>query len=213
MDIELIELPEMVIRRIAVSGMDNNVYLVTSLTGDQLLIDAAAEPDAIAELLASGPGTLRGVLTTHSHHDHIGALAAVTAAHPDAETLAGDADADAITAATGVAITRRLRDGDRVALGGLELAVIGLRGHTPGSVALAHTAPGTAPQLFTGDSLFPGGIGRTTTPEAFRSLIRDVEELIFDAFPDNTVVWPGHGKPTTLGAERPHLSDWRARGW
>lgn len=213
MDIELIELPEMVIRRIAVSGMDNNVYLVTSLTGDQLLIDAAAEPDAIAELLASGPGTLRGVLTTHSHHDHIGALAVVAASHPDAETLAGDADADAITAATGVAITRRLRDGDRVALGGLELAVIGLRGHTPGSVALAHTAPGTAPQLFTGDSLFPGGTGRTTTPEAFRSLIRDVEELIFDAFPDNTVVWPGHGKPTTLGAERPHLSDWRARGW
>ena len=213
MDIELIELPEMVIRRIAVSGMDNNVYLVTSLTGDQLLIDAAAEPDAIAELLASGPGTLRGVLTTHSHHDHIGALAAVAAAHPDAETLAGDADADAITAATGVAITRRLRDGDRVGLGGLELAVIGLRGHTPGSVALAHTAPGTAPQLFTGDSLFPGGTGRTTTPEAFRSLIRDVEELIFDAFPDNPVVWPGHGKPTTLGAERPHLSDWRARGW
>ena len=213
MDIELIELPEMVIRRIAVSGMDNNVYLVTSPTGDQLLIDAAAEPDAIAELLASGPGTLRGVLTTHSHHDHIGALAAVAAAHPDAETLAGDADADAITAATGVAITRRLRDGDRVALGGLELAVIGLRGHTPGSVALAHTAPGTAPQLFTGDSLFPGGTGRTTTPEAFRSLIRDVEELIFDAFPDNTVVWPGHGKPTTLGAERPHLSAWHARGW
>ena len=214
MDIELIELPEMVIRRIAVSGMDNNVYLVTARTGDQLLIDAAAEPDVIAELLASGQGTLRGVLTTHSHHDHIGALAAVAAAHPSAETLAGDADAEAISAATGVAVTRRLRDGDRVALGGLELAVIGLRGHTPGSVALAHTARGTAPQLFTGDSLFPGGVGNTQgDPRRFTSLLDDVVDRVFDAYPDDTVVWPGHGRSTTLGAERPHLDEWRARGW
>ncbi|HEY3340031.1 MAG TPA: MBL fold metallo-hydrolase [Propionicimonas sp.] len=214
MDIELIELPELVLRRIAVSGMDNNVYLLTAPSGDQLLIDAAAEPDAIAELLASGGGTLRGVLTTHSHHDHIGALAAVIAANPEAETLAGDADADAITAATGVPITRRLRDGDRVALGGLELAVIALRGHTPGSVALAHTAPGTAPQLFTGDSLFPGGVGNTQRdPQRFASLLADVVDRIFEAYPDDTVVWPGHGRPTTLGAERPHLDEWRGRGW
>jgi glyoxylase-like metal-dependent hydrolase (beta-lactamase superfamily II) len=214
MDIELIELPELVIRRIAVSGMDNNVYLLTGRSGDQLLIDAAAESDAIADLLASAQGTLRGVLTTHSHHDHIGALAAVAAASPAAETLAGEADAEAITAATGVQITRRLRDGDRVALGGLELVVIGLRGHTPGSVALAHTAPGTAPQLFTGDSLFPGGVGSTQRdPRRFASLMADVVDRIFDAYPDNTVVWPGHGTPTTLGAERPHLDEWRARGW
>jgi len=214
MDIELIELPELAISRIAVSGMNNNVYLLTAHSGDQLLIDAAAEPEAIAALLASVPGTLGGVLTTHSHHDHIGALAAVTADHPTAETLAGEADAEAITRATGVAITRRLRDGDRVELGGLELAVIGLRGHTPGSVALAHTAPGTAPQLFTGDSLFPGGVGNTQRdPQRFASLLVDVVDRIFDAYPDDTVVWPGHGLPTTLGAERPHLDEWRARGW
>ncbi len=214
MDIELVELPELTLRRIAVSGMDNNVYLLTAGSGDQLLIDAAAEPDAIEELLASGQGQLRAVLTTHSHHDHIAALAAVTAAHPVAETLAGDADAAAITAATGVPITRRLRDGDRVALDGLELAVIGLRGHTPGSVALACTARGMAPQLFTGDSLFPGGVGNTQRdPQRFGSLLADVVDRIFEAYPDETVVWPGHGPSTTLGVERPHLDEWRARGW
>jgi glyoxylase-like metal-dependent hydrolase (beta-lactamase superfamily II) len=214
MDIELIELPELAIRRVAVSGMDNNVYLLTARSGDQLLIDAAAEPEVIAALLASAPGMLNVVLTTHSHHDHIGALAALASTHQEAETLAGEADADAITAATGVPITRRLRDGDRVKLGGVELAVIGLRGHTPGSVALAHTAPGTAPQLFTGDSLFPGGVGNTQRdPQRFATLLGDVVDRIFDAFPDNTVVWPGHGRPTTLGEERPHLDEWRARGW
>ncbi|HEY3546662.1 MAG TPA: MBL fold metallo-hydrolase, partial [Propionicimonas sp.] len=67
MDIQVIDLPELGIRRVAVSGMNNNVYLLTAHSGDQLLIDAAAEPEAISALLASAPGTLRGVLTTHSH--------------------------------------------------------------------------------------------------------------------------------------------------
>jgi glyoxylase-like metal-dependent hydrolase (beta-lactamase superfamily II) len=214
MDIELIELPRLVLRRIAVSGMDNNVYLLTSRGGDQLLIDAAAEPAAILELLAAAEGRLRYLLTTHSHHDHIGALAAVAAARPDVQTLAGEADAAAITAATGVPIDRRLRDGDVVDLGGLELAVVGLRGHTPGSVALVHSEPGAPAQLFTGDSLFPGGVGNTGRDQRrFASLFADVVGRIFEAFPDDSVVWPGHGRPTTLGVERPHLAEWRARGW
>ncbi|MCC6495280.1 MAG: MBL fold metallo-hydrolase [Propionibacteriaceae bacterium] len=213
MDIELIELPQLTIRRIAVSGMDNNAYLL-SRAGEHLLIDAAAEPDALAGLLAvAGPG-LRHVLTTHSHRDHIGALAAVAAAHPEAQTLAGAADAAAITAATGVAITRRLSHGDVIGLGGLELAVIGLRGHTPGSVALAHSEPGAPPQLFTGDSLFPGGVGNTGgDPGRFADLFTDVVARVFDVYPDDSVVRPGHGAPTTLGAERPHLAEWLARGW
>lgn len=216
MDIELIELPELSIRRIAVSGMDNNVYLLTvGADGEQLLIDAAAQPDAISDLLAASGGEgLRYVLTTHSHHDHIGALAAVINAHPEAEVLAGGADAEAITAATGVPVSRRVRHGDLIALGGLDLAVIGLRGHTPGSVALAHTGTGVAAQLFTGDSLFPGGLGNTgRDPRRFASLLADVEARIFDVHPDEAVVWPGHGLPTTLGAERQHLAEWRARGW
>lgn len=216
---EVVELPGVVARRIAVGGMDNNVYLLTAGSGDQLLIDAAAASDAIESLLASAAADasaprLRQVLTTHSHRDHTGALAEVVAAHPEALTLAGDADADAITAATGVPIGRRLRHGVVVSLGDLDLAVIGLRGHTPGSVAVACSSPDAPTQLFTGDSLFPGGVGNTgRDPRRFASLFADVVARIFDVYPDDTVVWPGHGKPTTLGAERSHLPEWRARGW
>lgn len=215
MDIERTELPDLTLRRIAVSGMNNNVYLLTErASGDQLLIDAAADPDAIAALLADAGGPLRYVLTTHSHHDHIGALAGVAAAHPEAEALAGKPDAAAITAATGVPIARRLSHGDVIGFGGLQLAVIGLRGHTPGSVALAYTGTGAPPQLFTGDSLFPGGVGNTEKDRGrFASLLADVISRIFDAYPDDAVVWPGHGLATTLGAERPQLAEWRARGW
>lgn len=216
---ERIELPSAVLRRIAVGGMDNNVYLLTATTGEQLLIDAAADPTAIENLLASASTDaaaprLRHLLTTHSHHDHIGALAAVADAHPEADVIAGDADARAITGATGVPIARRLQHGDTVTLGGIDLAVIGLRGHTPGSVAVACGLPGVPAQLFTGDSLFPGGVGNTGGDrQRFSSLLNDVMARIFDVFADDTVVWPGHGKPTTLGAERPHLDEWRSRGW
>lgn len=218
---ETIELPSVVVRTIAVGGMDNNVYLLTSRAdGEQLLIDAAAEPEAIDALLAAGaadsdrPTGLRYALTTHRHHDHIGALAAVVAAYPGVTTLAGDADADAITDATGVAIDRRLEHGDTIPLGGLELTVIGLRGHTPGSVAVAYAEPGSPTQVFTGDSLFPGGVGNTGQDrERFNSLFSDVVSRIFEVYRSDAVVRPGHGRPTTLGAERPHLAEWQARGW
>jgi glyoxylase-like metal-dependent hydrolase (beta-lactamase superfamily II) len=102
--------------------------------------------------------------------------------------------------------------GDVVRFGEIELEVVHLRGHTPGSVALLHRGA-DRPHLFTGDSLFPGGPGRTTTPEDFASLMDDLEERVFGPLPDETWVYPGHGDDTTLGAERPSLPEWRARGW
>lgn len=217
---ETIELPGLVVRIISVGPMDNNVYLLTADDGSQLLIDSAADPEAIDELFAaaatdSKSQRLKYLLTTHAHHDHIGALAKVAAAHPKAQTMSGDADAAAITAATGVVIQRTLEHGDRIDLGGIQLDVIGLRGHTCGSIAVACTIPGAPTQVFTGDSLFPGGVGNTGKDETrFYSLFSDVVGRIFDTYrADDAVVWPGHGRPTTLGTERPHLQEWYARGW
>jgi len=101
---------------------------------------------------------------------------------------------------------------DRTPSRQIRVEVIGLVGHTPGSITLAYRGAGPT-HLFTGDSLFPGGPGRTTNPRDFASLMEDLETKIFGRFDDDTVVHPGHGDDTTLGAERPHLAEWRARGW
>ena len=199
------DLGPLVIAKIAVGPLDNNAYLLRSADGSTLLIDAAAEAET---LLAQLPqGRLDAVLTTHSHADHWGALAEVVSA-TGARTYAGASEAAGITVHTDVG----LRHGDTVALGDLTLEVIGLRGHTPDSLAVAWTDPEGRTHIFTGDSLFPGGVGRTT-PETFPQLLDDVTVRLFDRFGDDTWIYPGHGWDTTLGAERPHLAEWRARGW
>ncbi|WP_322766500.1 MBL fold metallo-hydrolase, partial [Frankia sp. Cr1] len=91
--------------------------------------------------------------------------------------------------------------------------VIHIVGHTPGSIALLYDADPTAPHLFTGDCLFPGGPGRVTNPGEFTSLMDDLEHKVFGPLPDATWIYPGHGDDTTLGRERPRLAEWRARGW
>ena len=107
-----------------------------------------------------------------------------------------------------------LHHGETIHLGDIELSVISLRGHTPGSVALHYRDPAGHSHLFTGDSLFPGGPGNTQgDPERFGQLITDLEDRIFAELPDGTWVYPGHGADTTIGTERPHVPEWRARGW
>jgi glyoxylase-like metal-dependent hydrolase (beta-lactamase superfamily II) len=201
------ELAWLMITKLAVGPYDNNAYLLRCRqTDEQLMIDAAAEP---ATLLGSINGELHTVVTTHQHPDHWQALAAVVAA-TGARTAAGEFDADGIPVPTDV----RLRDGELISVGNVPLRVIHLVGHTPGSIALLYDDPKGHPHLFTGDCLFPGGIGNTQKdPVRFASLYTDVVEKIFDKLPDETWVYPGHGKDTTLGAERPHLEEWRARGW
>ncbi len=192
----------------SVGPMDNNAYLLTN-GSDALLIDAAAEAGVLLDLMAGL--NLVGVVTTHRHADHIRALAAVVAA-TGAPAYAGAPDAAAITQATGVAC-REVADGDAIAVGDVRLEVIGLVGHTPGSITLAHTPSDAPDRLFTGDSLFPGGVGKTRNSADFDSLLRGVTSKLFDRFGDDTVVHPGHGAPTTLGVERPQLDEWRARRW
>lgn len=206
-------LDELEIRKAAVGPMQNNVYLLTCrIVGAQLMVDAADDPDRLLALLQEGTTQLDLVVTTHQHPDHHRALASVVAV-TGARVAAGADDADAISEATDIAVTQRLHDGDTVRVGNATLSVIALRGHTPGSVALAYREPGGRVHLFTGDSLFPGGVGKTSGPEAFEQLYRDVVERVFDRFGDDTWVYPGHGADTTLGAERGHLPEWRTRGW
>ncbi|RYC13766.1 MBL fold metallo-hydrolase [Nocardioides zhouii] len=195
--------------------MSNNCYLLHCGETDELvLIDAAAEPERLLELI--GERSLTSIVTTHQHWDHHRGLAAVAAAHPDATVVAGAPDADAIEEQTGVTVDRRVGEGDKVAVGTCDLLVIPIAGHTPGSIALLlddHTAS-SEPHLFTGDSLFPGGVGATRgNADAFTQLIGEVETKIFGRLPDETLFYPGHGGDGVLGDERPHLEEWRSRGW
>jgi glyoxylase-like metal-dependent hydrolase (beta-lactamase superfamily II) len=207
--VDVRELAGLSIAKLAVGPMSNNAYLLRcGATGQALLVDAAAEPDRLLELARLGGETAATVLTTHRHPDHWQGLAAVVA-RTGARTLAGVDDAAGIPVAT----DRRLEHGDHVHVGDAELTVIVLRGHTPGSVALHYRDPDGSQHLFTGDSLFPGGPGRTTSPADFTSLMDDLEQRVFGVLPDDTWFYPGHGNDSTLGAERAQLAEWRARGW
>ena len=200
------ELPHLIITKTAVGPFENNCYLLRCrATGRQSLIDAADSPEVLLDLI--GAEGIDTVITTHSHGDHWQALpmvaeatAATTIAHP---LDAGDLPLD---------IQMLVENGDEIEVGNVRLEVIHLRGHTPGGIALLYDDPEGPPHLFTGDSLFPGGVGRTT-PETFPQLYADVTERIFTRLPDETWFYPGHGNDSTLGAERPSLDEWRDRGW
>lgn len=201
------ELPGLVLSKVAVGPYDNNSYLLRCReTGEQVLIDAAAEPGTLLDLI--GEDGIEAVITTHQHADHWQALGDVVAA-TGATTIAGRHDAEGIPVATDVV----LDDGDEVVFGSITLRAIHLVGHTPGAIALLYDNPEGQPHLFTGDCLFPGGVGKTTTPEDFASLYGGVVAKVFDVLPDETWVYPGHGRDTTVGAERPALGEWAARGW
>ena len=203
------EAGDLVITKVAVGPMANNAYLLRcAVTGEQALIDAADEANTLLALV--GDAGLARVVTTHAHPDHWQALSAVIDA-TGAETVASPVDAENIPVAT----THPVTDGSRVRVGSCELEVISLVGHTPGSIALAYDDPDGIVHLFTGDSLFPGGVGNTWgSAENFASLIDDVETKLFGRFDDDTWVYPGHGDDLKrLGDERPNLPAWRARGW
>ncbi len=202
--------PTVTMTKVSVGGpMDNNSYLLQARGGASVLIDAANDSGRLLRLIGDEP--VDTIVTTHRHPDHWQALAAV-ADRTGARLVAGRPDGDAIEREARVSGIQRVWDGDQVPLDDEQLAVIGLVGHTPGSITLVYGG-GSVPHLFTGDSLFPGGPGKTNFPEDFTSLMDDLERKVFAAFGDDAVVHPGHGDDTTLGRERPHLAEWRRRGW
>ncbi|WP_433217227.1 MBL fold metallo-hydrolase [Dactylosporangium sp. CS-047395] len=193
------------ITSLSVGPMDNNAYLLRCrATGDAVLIDAANDASRLLQFVE--PGGIRAVVTTHRHPDHWMALQDVVDA-TGAQSLAHPADAPEIPV-----VDAHLNEGDTLTVGDCALSVIHLVGHTPGSIALYYPEEGG--HLFTGDSLFPGGVGNTHGNKAdFDSLLHDVTTKLFDVLPDGVTFYPGHGKNSTIGTERPSLDEWRARGW
>ncbi|WP_431892360.1 MBL fold metallo-hydrolase [Micromonospora haikouensis] len=202
------ELTALTLSKISVGPGDNNCYLLRCrATGAQLMVDAANEPERLLEFCG---GRLDAVVTTHNHWDHWEHGLPDVVSATGARTYAGAPDVDGITVPTDVPV----EDGDVIRCGEISLEVIRLTGHTPGGVALLYDDPAGHPHLFTGDSLFPGGVGNTFgNADDFETLFTDVKTKVFDRLSDDTWVYPGHGRDTTLGAERPALEEWHTRGW
>ena len=207
-------LDELEIRKAAVGPMQNNAYLLTCrAVGAQLLVDAADDPDRLLALLQEGTAQLDLVVTTHRHPDHHRALASVVAV-TGAAVAAGADDADAIAEATDIAVTQRLHDGDTVRVGNVDPRRSWRCAGTPRARSLSPTASRAdactcSPATRSSPAASaPRGARRRST-----SSTTDVVERVFDRFDDDTWVYPGHGRDTTLGAEREHLPEWRARGW
>ncbi|MEY2641462.1 MAG: hypothetical protein RLZZ368_109, partial [Actinomycetota bacterium] len=192
------------VHKLVVGPYDNNVFVVRCRsTGDAALIDAANEHEKLLEI--SSRLGVRRVLETHGHHDHIQAIPAMREAGYEVAVTALDAP---MLGDLGYDVF--LEHDDVIEVGRLRLHAIHSPGHTPGSISF-HVE--NTPLLFTGDTLFPGGPGATKFPGGdFETIIRSIDNLLF-VHPADTIVLPGHGHDTTIGAERPHLQEWVDRGW
>ena len=191
------------VHRLVVGPMDNNVYIVRcASTGESVLIDAANEHDKLLPLCTSLD--VRQVIETHGHWDHIQAVEAVRDAGIEVAVTAADASMLP-------SYDQILEDQSVLEIGRLRISTIATPGHTPGSMCFA--VEGT-PLLFSGDTLFPGGAGNTSFENAdFGTIIESIDKRLFAAFDADTIVLPGHGVGTTIGAESPHLEEWVERGW
>jgi glyoxylase-like metal-dependent hydrolase (beta-lactamase superfamily II) len=191
------------IHKLVVGPMDNNVFVLRCKeTGDAVLLDAANEHEKLLELCRRLG--VRKVLETHGHWDHIQAVPAVRDAGYEVGVTAADS-------AMLPSYDFVLSDDDAIDVGRLRLRTIATPGHTEGSMCFRLEG---SPVLFSGDTLFPGGPGATKFPVGdFPTIIRSIEDRLFSGLPADTLVLPGHGSDTTIGAESPHLQEWIDRGW
>ncbi len=193
------------IRKLSVGSMDNNAYVIRcDRTAEALLVDVADRADRLLEALV-GAVPVAAVLT-HGHHDHVRAWDGIR--ERNIEVWGHAADEPLFPRPAG----RHLEGGEVLAVGDLAVEVVHVPGHTPGSL-LFLVQGAERSHLFSGDTLFPGGHGKTETATDHDRIMDGLEEQVFGRLPDDTWVYPGHGDDTTLGAERPQLAEWRDRGW
>jgi glyoxylase-like metal-dependent hydrolase (beta-lactamase superfamily II) len=196
------ETTDLRIDKLVVGPYENNVFVLRDkATGDAVLVDAANEHDLLLEV--SRATGVRRVLTTHGHFDHIQAVTQMRDAGIDVGIATQDAEM-----LPGYDFT--IPDDDVIEVGDLRLRTIHTPGHTRGSTCFLLEGH---PVLFSGDTLFPGGVGNTSFEGGdFPTIIRSVDRRLFP-LPAETLVLPGHGLDTTIGTERPHLDEWVDRGW
>ncbi|MFI7417483.1 MBL fold metallo-hydrolase [Nonomuraea sp. NPDC049684] len=186
--------------------VDNNVWLVGDAR-EVVIIDAAHDADAIAA--RAGGRRVKAIVCTHAHNDHVNAAARL-AELTGAPILLHPADQVLWEQVYGpeVAYTP-LADGEKISVGGVALEVLHTPGHSPGAVCLHAPDAGV---LFSGDTLFKGGPGATgRSYSSFDTIIESIAGRLL-SLPPETVVHTGHGDSTSIGAEAPHLEEWRARG-
>ena len=191
------------VHHVVVGPMDNNVYVIRCRqSGEAVLVDAANEHELLLELCRDLG--VNQVVETHGHWDHIQAVPAVRDAGYQVAVTAADA-------AMLPSYDLVLEDDATLEVGRLRIDTLATPGHTPGSICFAVR---DTPLLFTGDTLFPGGPGNTSFEGGdFPTIIESIEHRIFSRFGPDTIVLPGHGDTTTVGAEQPHLQEWVDRGW
>jgi glyoxylase-like metal-dependent hydrolase (beta-lactamase superfamily II) len=195
----LVQDKDLQIERLELGPFATNAYLlICQKTRDSVLVDAPASANKIIEKLkGTNP---KYILLTHSHMDHLGALSMLrsvlkipVAAHP--------AEARALPSPPEI----QLNDGDTVSFGNIKLEVLHTPGHTPGSLCFK-----TGKYLLSGDTLFPGGPGKTGSPVALREIINSITSKIF-TLEDDTQVYPGHGAPTVLKKEKEEFAIFSSR--
>ncbi|MCO5313891.1 MAG: MBL fold metallo-hydrolase [Microthrixaceae bacterium] len=191
------------IHKVVVGPFENNVFVLRCRhTGEALLFDAANEHDRLLEL-ARALG-VRRIVETHGHWDHIQAVTAMR----DAGFSVGVTTEDAAMLPSYDEI---LDDDTVIQVGELRVRTIHTPGHTPGSMCFVVE---NKPLLFSGDTLFPGGAGNTSLEGGdFTAIMASIDERLYRGLDDNTIVMPGHGLDTTIGAEKPHFDEWVDRGW